>query len=428
MFVLKRLGDALAHGDLIYGLVAGIGLSNDVHGDLLAPSSEGQLRAMRMAYEQAGWRPSDIDLIECHAAGTPLGDTVEFESLMSLWGDTDWKKHQCAIGSVKSNTGHTLTAAGAASLLKVLLALKNQTLPPTANFVRLPPKLGTNATPFRVLSRAEAWPRRDALQRRRAAVSGFGFGGINCHVLIEEWDGSLAKNSPPGPNEPRSSRTGTSRSKPVVPIAIVGLSAQFGPFEGEESFANRVLGLDKEVKALEPRNWWGIAGSPVLARSRCDGQSFAGYYIDGLEFGVQEFRIPPKELEEMLPQQSLLLRVTARAIGDTISSVRHGNRTGVLVGIGLDLNATNYHLRWSLADRARDWNDALGLGLTDHELARWIDELRRSAGPPLTANRTMGSLGGLIASRVARELKIGGPSFTVSCDEASGIQALGYSG
>ena len=85
MFVLKRLVDAQAHGDRIYGLVAGIGLSNDIHGDLLAPSAEGQVRAMRMAYEQAGWRPDDVDLIECHAAGTPVGDAVETESLRTLW-------------------------------------------------------------------------------------------------------------------------------------------------------------------------------------------------------------------------------------------------------------------------------------------------------------------------------------------------------
>ena len=99
-------------------------------------------------------------------------------------------------------------------------------------------------------------------------------------------------------------------------------------------------------------------------------------------------------------------------------------RTGVLIGIGLDLNTTNYHLRWSMADRARAWNEELGLALSHDELARWTDELTRSAGPALTANRTMGSLGGLIASRIAREFKIGGPSFTVSCDETSGIQAL----
>ena len=136
-------------------LVAGIGLSNDCRGDLLAPSTEGQLRAMRLAYQKAGWSPADVDLIECHATGTPVGDAVEVESLKALWGEAGLeRRRQCAIGSVKSNIGHALTAAGAAGLLKVLLALKNRVLPPTANFERASPKLGLDESPFRVLTRA----------------------------------------------------------------------------------------------------------------------------------------------------------------------------------------------------------------------------------------------------------------------------------
>ncbi len=152
--------------------------------------------------------------------------------------------------------------------------------------------------------------------------------------------------------------------------------------------------------------------------------ALAGYYIDSLEFGVDEFRIPPRELAEMQPQQSLMLRIAAEAIGDARWNARLALRTGVLIGIGLDLNTTNYYLRWAMGGRARAWNEELALALSPDELARWIDDLARAAGPPLTANRTMGSLGGLIASRIAREFKIGGPSFTVSCDETSGIQAL----
>src|SRR5262249_43469755 len=86
-FLLKRLPDAIRAGNRIYGVIAGIGLSNDVDGKLLAPSSEGQLRAMRAAYDQAGWAPHDVDLVECHATGTPVGDAVEFRSLQKLWGD-----------------------------------------------------------------------------------------------------------------------------------------------------------------------------------------------------------------------------------------------------------------------------------------------------------------------------------------------------
>ncbi|MEE8638302.1 MAG: polyketide synthase, partial [Candidatus Margulisiibacteriota bacterium] len=119
-FILKRLDDALAAGDHIYALIKGIGLSNDRDGNILAPSVEGQLRAMRAVYKQTGWDPQDVDIIECHGTGTPVGDAVEFESMKGLWGDKGWKKGQCIIGSVKSNVGHLLTGAGAAGLMKIL--------------------------------------------------------------------------------------------------------------------------------------------------------------------------------------------------------------------------------------------------------------------------------------------------------------------
>ncbi len=424
MFVLKRLEDAIRHGDHIYGVVAGIGLSNDVDGDLLAPSTPGQLRAMRMAYEQAGWSPDDIDLVECHATGTPKGDLVEVESLKSLWGGAGEQRQRCALGSVKSNIGHTLTAAGAAGLIKVLLALKNRALPPTANFERSAHSLGLDDSPFRVLTQAEPWPARAAGLPRRAAISGFGFGGINAHVLIQEWIPTpAAETGAPGHGRLRVAPPVAALGR-AGSIAIVGLSAHFGPFEGKTLFQQRVLGSEETMPAAAPRGWWGLPESLWYRRQGWDERSFPGYSIDSLELPVDQFRIPPKELGEMLPQQSLMLRVAAESIADARWDRKLGLRTGVLIGIGLDLNATNYHLRWSLAERAREWNKTLGLDLSSQELERWVEELRSAAGPALTANRTMGSLGGLVASRIAREFGIGGPSFTVSCDETSGIQAL----
>ena len=134
VFVLKRLEDAERDGDSIFGVLVGFGLSNDVEGKLLAPSSEGQLRAMRAAYREAQWDPADVDLIECHATGTPLGDAVEYHSMLALRSETSAPGRRCVIGSAKSNVGHLLTAAGSAGLTKVLFALREATLPPTANF------------------------------------------------------------------------------------------------------------------------------------------------------------------------------------------------------------------------------------------------------------------------------------------------------
>ena len=415
MFVLKRLGDALRHGDAIYGVIAGIGLSNDVDGGLLAPQSEGQLRAMRAAYDRSGWDPRDVDLIECHATGTPVGDAVEFASLRALWGDSAWEPNRCVIGSVKSNVGHALTAAGAAGLLKVLLALKHGVLPPTAGYDRPAPGLAIEASPFRVLAEAEPWRPRAEGRPRRAALSGFGFGGINAHALIEEWvpgGPELADESGPDP-------------EPLGPIAIVGLAAHFGPFEGLRAFGERVLGRPGDVAPDPLGGWWGAEDSGWFRREGHAGRTTRDARIGVVTLPSDRFRIPPRELEEMLPQQSLLLRLASEAIADAgWNDDAARPRSGCFVGLGLDPNATNFHVRWSLLDKAREWDRRLGLDLSDGAMAAWVGELRDTFGPALSANRTMGALGSIVASRVAREFRLGGPSFTVSSEETSGVRAL----
>ena len=159
-------------------------------------------------------------------------------------------------------------------------------------------------------------------------------------------------------------------------------------------------------------------------RQGWDGRAFPGYYIDSLEFGIDQFRIPPKELGEMLPQQSLMLRVAAEAIGDARWDAQHGAPNRRLDRHRARPEHDQFPSPLVAGRPGHEMERRAGARLSHDDLARWIDDLRRSAGPALTANRTMGSLGGLIASRIAREFKIGGPSFTVSCDETSGIQAL----
>src|SRR5207244_11960321 len=194
----------------------------------------------------------------------------------------------------------------------------------------------------------------------------------------------------------------------------VGIAAQIGWMSGKEAFWELGAGGNRPSPAAGPRNGWGVSETPR--------RSVPGYYLTALEFPVDQFRIPPKELGEMLPQQSLMLRVAAEAIRDANWDPRMSLRTGVLVGIGLDLNTTNFHFRCSMADRAHDWARALGLDLSAEELTRWTEELREAAGPALTANRTMGSLGGLVASRSAREFRIGVHKFKVNWAAAVGVQ------
>ncbi len=407
VFVLKRLEDAVAAGDKIYGVICGIGLSNDVQGNLLAPDQAGQLRAMRAAYDQAGWTPNEVDLIECHATGTPVGDAVEFKSLNELWSDSSWQAGQCVIGCVKANIGHALTGAGAAGMLKVLLALAAKTLSPLANFQSPAPGLPYLNSPFRALTTAEPW-RLSANRPRRAAISGFGFGGINAHVLIEEWDGQTS--SIPASVERDA-------------IAIVGMSARFGNCDNLDAFFKRTVLGEPGPEPTAPE-WWGVEQSAWFRQELPPPSNTLGHYLKSVDVRLGEFRIPPKELAEMLPQQLLMLDVAAEAIKDCKFDRERLLRTGVFIGTGLDLNTTNFHLRWWLTAQAPTWASELGIDPKSAEFARWLDELKDAISPPLTANRTMGALGGVVASRVAREFHVGGPSFMVAGGDASGLRAL----
>jgi len=416
IFLLKRTADAFAQGDHIYGIIRAVGLSNDVGGSLLAPMSEGQLRAMRRAYEKAGWSPSDVDLIECHATGTPVGDAVEVTSLKELWG-SDTNGQSCVIGSVKSNIGHLLTAAGGAALTKVLLAMTKETLPPTANFNAPQPGMALEASQFRVLSGSEPWQRRSATTPRRAAVSAFGFGGINAHLLVEEWLPDQAAHFD-------SAQGAAMVGEQSQSIAVVGLSASFGPWTNRKVFCERVLGAVQAEQPAPPRHWWGMPQSHWFRQEGFGRLPVDGYYRDEVTVPSDRFRIPPREMEEMLPQQLLMLQTAAEALDDAGIDRSCNEQTGVFVGIALDLNSTNFSLRWDLASRTDELAAEKGLQLSTVEKEQWLRQLQDAAGPPLTANRTMGALGNIVASRVAREFRIGGPSFTISSEENSGLKAL----
>ena len=417
LVVLKRTEDAVRDGDDILAVIRGIGLSNDLAGNLLAPASEGQLRAMRAAYQQAGWDVDEVDLIECHATGTPVGDAVEFNSLRSLWNDSTWHPGQCVIGSVKANIGHLLTAAGSAALIKVLLAIKHRLLPPMANFNSPAAGIELADSPFRVLKQAARWERRSAEQPRRAAVSAFGFGGINAHLLLEEWRPQVSRKQ-------RSLTSHPSFSKKPEPVAIVGMGTHFGSWPDLAAFSRRVFADSTQVQPHAPHHWWGVENSRWLQQQGLPPETFQGHYLQAVTAVPGEFKIPPLELAEMLPRQLLMLQVAAAALDDAGLKESDQLFTGVFIGCGLDLNATNFSFRWGMRNYAEWWAQELGLDLAPAALASWVQQLRESCGPALTANRTMGALGSVVASRIAKEYQIGGPSFTLSSEENSGLRAL----
>ncbi len=183
-FLLKRLADAERDGDKIYAVIRGVGASSDGKGKgITAPNPQGQVLAIRRAWEDAGLDPATATLIEAHGTSTKVGDVVEIESLTSVFGAA--AAGSIALGSAKSNIGHLKAGAGAAGLLKTAWAIHDKLLPPTLNAERPNPNIDFGRTPFHLNLDLQEW-RAPAGHPRRAGVSAYGFGGTNFHVVVEE--------------------------------------------------------------------------------------------------------------------------------------------------------------------------------------------------------------------------------------------------
>ena len=190
MLALKRLDDAERAGDRVYAVIRGVGSASDGRSkSVYAPLPEGQARALRRAYQSAGYGAETVELVEAHGTATKAGDAAEFAGLEIAFGETGRVDRQwCALGSVKSQIGHTKSAAGAAGLFKAVMALHHKVLPPTIKVDRPNPALAIEKSPFYLNTQSRPWI-RDASHPRRASVSSFGFGGSNFHVALEEYVG-----------------------------------------------------------------------------------------------------------------------------------------------------------------------------------------------------------------------------------------------
>ena len=182
--LLKRLADAERDHDIIHAVIHGWGVNQDGRTNgITAPNPESQTRLEQEVYDKFRIDPASIQLIEAHGTGTKLGDPIEVEGLRNAFKKYTRKKEYCALGSVKSNIGHCLAAAGVAGALKLILALKHKQLPPTINFERLNEHIDLTESPFYVNTRLQEWDLERG-GRRQAAISSFGFSGTNAHMVI----------------------------------------------------------------------------------------------------------------------------------------------------------------------------------------------------------------------------------------------------
>ncbi|AKF05204.1 beta-ketoacyl synthase N-terminal-like domain-containing protein [Sandaracinus amylolyticus] len=364
ILVLRRLDDALRDGERVLGVIRGVGLANDGRGrGLLAPSEDGQIRAMRAAWDVAGLDPSSVEYVECHATGTPVGDATEIRSMTRTFEGT----RELPIGSLKANLGHLVTVAGAAGLMKVLSAFEHGTKPPTPHLDRTTSAL--DGTPLRVVRAPEPWTSSGP---RRAAISAFGFGGNDAHLVVEEW---------------RGQRIDVEAAAPKPRIAIVGVGARVG-----DGVSRADLASDLATGHTRMRDGAARAREVVLA-------------LEGLRF-------PPVDLQRSIAQQTLLL-AAAREAATQVPQVR-ADRAAAIVGMGCDPEVARWGARWRLVEIAKreGWDEAT------------LRKARDGIAPSLDAATVVGTMPNIPANRVNSQLDVSGASFTVSAEEASGVRAL----
>ncbi|MCX4966615.1 SDR family NAD(P)-dependent oxidoreductase [Streptomyces sp. NBC_00654] len=187
VLVLKRLDDALADGDHIHGVIRAMGSNHDgATNGITAPSSLSQEHLLRHTYEAFGIDVESIQLLEAHGTGTPLGDPIEFTALTRAFRAGTGRTGYCALGSVKTNLGHTQFAAGVAGVFKILLAMRHEQIPASLHFEKPNPAISIEDSPFYPSTRNHRWEAPPGGGPRRGAVSSFGASGTNAHLVIEE--------------------------------------------------------------------------------------------------------------------------------------------------------------------------------------------------------------------------------------------------
>ncbi|MEU8038382.1 SDR family oxidoreductase [Streptosporangium sp. NPDC049078] len=374
--VLKRLSRALADGDTVHGLIAGVGLSADGKGKAIyAPSSAGQELAIARAFDKSGVGADDVDWVIAHATGTPAGDEAEFLSLRAAYAGT----RQVRVTSNKSLIGHTGWAAGVVSVIHALLGLRHETIPPQHRFSAAPDSFGLATCNLTVPTRPVRWPSRPD-GPRTAAVSGFGFGGTNAHLLVQEFL----------QDRPARAGYGVRNDEPMV---IVGWSAHTPGAEDNEQ-----VGAWARGRHLRPDSFGDRYPHPPFARLRLPASTIRA--TDRTQLMIIECmqRLEPRVRE---------------------FCARHSRTTGVVVGhTGPTRNAVLYAVRAYLDE-------------LDHLAGERAVELRERVegliGPP-DEDSFPGEMPNVIAARLCGYFDLRGLNIAVDGGAASLADAFDLAG
>ncbi|MGL1956167.1 MAG: 3-hydroxyacyl-[acyl-carrier-protein] dehydratase FabA [Colwellia sp.] len=406
MMVLKRHSDAVRDGDKIYAIIKGGALSNDGKGEfVLSPNTKGQVLVYERAYQNANVDPRDVDYIECHATGTPKGDNVELSSMETFFSRYDrHEQSKPLLGSVKSNLGHLLTAAGMPGMTKAIWALNEEKIPATINLNEpLSSKngyLGAEQMPTDTI----AWPRSSNKNKpRTAGVSVFGFGGANAHLVLQQPTQQLAPVN--------------TTAKPREPLAIIGMDAHFGHAEDLASFKKLIKTNSNTFRELPTKRWKGIEKNTSVMNALSLKKAPKGGYVENFDIDFLRFKVPPNEQDCLIPQQLMMMKVADNAARD--AGLKEGSNVAVLVAMGMELELHQYRGRVNLSTQIEDSLLQQGITLSDEQHQTLTDIAKNGIAFAAQLNQYTSFIGNIMASRISALWDFSGPAITLSAEENS---------
>ncbi|MGD9854398.1 MAG: SDR family NAD(P)-dependent oxidoreductase, partial [Planctomycetaceae bacterium] len=360
--VMKRLDRALADGDRVLAVVRGLGISSDGKGkSLWAPRKEGQMKAMERAY-RSGVEMSQLQYLEAHSTATQLGDATELNTLSEVLAPHFPAGHKIPVTSVKANIGHTLETAGLAGVIKAVLCMQHGMIPPAINVTRLNPNIDWDRAPVYVPTKAAPWPSPEHGQPRRAGVNAFGIGGLNMHVVLDEFTESarlLVEATEPA-------RHRMDRHPDDDAIAVIGRGCIF-PGAANLNEYWRLLQTGADPKQHVPADRWrsDLAFKPHCCEAFTTPCTLGGF-ITGYVHDWRRHKIPPKQIQQADPLQFMLLDAMDEAFAEAGYDRKEFDRSRAGVVVGTEFGG--------------DFAFQLQLGLRIPELKRIIERLLQQRG------------------------------------------------
>ncbi len=428
VLMLERLDRAVAQQRHILAVLPSVGTSSDGRGkSLWAPRMEGQILAIQRAYNEH-IRPGELQYVEAHATSTSLGDITEMKALTTVFADHLPPGAKVPVGSAKLNVGHTLESAGLVGVAKAILALQHEVVPPAIDQRPLNPQIDWDNIPFYAPRQATSWPRRQDGRPRRAAVDAFGIGGLNVHVVVDEYVASTAPTVA-GVSLP-AQKSATSSRREDDAVAIVGMGAVMPGAMTLNAFWDLLRSGRSAITEVTDDRWEAQVFHRPDRQEPWSTPTKSGGFVTGFEYDWRTHKIPPREIAHASPLQFMILDSVDQALHQSKYNEREFDRQRVGVVVGTMFGG----------ECAVQLVMGLRLPIVQDKLARLLQQkgvppqlvaqVTKSYGNallkhmPAILDETGSFTASALASRITKSFNLMGSAVAVDAGRASSLAAL----